>query len=101
MIAFANADKYFKERNASLIGLSVDSNPSHLAWIYDIYLRTDIRIPFPIIADRSGEIARKYGMMSSDTSTTQTVRNTNSQIVKTLKNKIKKSENAKLKKVNI
>ena len=75
MIAFANADTYFKERNASLIGLSVDSNPSHLAWIYDIYLRTGIRIPFPIIADRNGNIARKYGMISNDISNTQTVRN--------------------------
>lgn len=75
MIAFANADTYFKERNACLIGLSVDSTPSHLAWIYDIYLRTGIRIPFPIIADRNGNIARKYGMISSNISNTQTVRN--------------------------
>ena len=75
MIAFANADTYFKERNACLIGLSVDSNPSHLAWMYDIYLRTGIQIPFPIIADRNGNIARKYGMISNDISNTQTVRN--------------------------
>ena len=75
MIAFANADTYFKERNTCLIGLSVDSNPSHLAWIYDIYLRTGVRIPFPIISDRNGNIARKYGMISNDISNTQTVRN--------------------------
>ena len=43
--------------------------------MYDIYLRTGVRIPFPIIADRSGAIARKYGMISSDVSTTETVRN--------------------------
>ena len=48
---------------------------SHLAWMYDIYCRTGIKIPFPIIADRSGEIARKYGMISSDISNTETVRN--------------------------
>ena len=75
IIAFANADSYFKERNACLIGLSVDSNSSHLAWIYDIYLRTGIKIPFPIISDRNGTIARKYGMISNDISNTQTVRN--------------------------
>lgn len=75
MIAFANANTYFKERNTCLLGLSVDSNPSHLAWIYDIYLRTGIRITFPIIADRNGNIARKYGMISNDISNTQTVRN--------------------------
>lgn len=61
--------------NTCLIGLSVDSNASHLAWLYDIYCKTGIRVPFPIIADRNGEIARKYGMISSDVSTTETVRN--------------------------
>ena len=30
---------------------------------------------FPIIADRSGEIARKYGMISNEVSKTETVRN--------------------------
>lgn len=38
-------------------------------------LRTGIEVPFPVIADRSGEIARKYGMVSNDVSTTETVRN--------------------------
>ena len=75
IIAFAKADTYFKQRNACLLGLSVDSNASHLAWIYDIYCRTGIRIPFPIIADRNGSIARKYGMISNDVINTETVRN--------------------------
>ena len=48
---------------------------SHLAWMYDIYCRTGIVLPFPIIADRSGEIARKYGMIASNISNTETVRN--------------------------
>ena len=48
---------------------------SHLAWMYEIYCRTGIVLPFPIIADRSGEIARKYGMIASDISNTETVRN--------------------------
>ena len=61
--------------NTELLGLSVDSNSSHLAWVYDIYCRTGVQISFPIIADRNGEIARKYGMISSDISSTQTVRN--------------------------
>ena len=75
MISFARANTYFENLNACLLGLSVDSNASHLAWAYDIYCRTGIRIPFPIIADRNGEIARKYGMISSDVSNTETVRN--------------------------
>lgn len=48
---------------------------SHLAWVYDIYCKTGVKIPFPIIADRSGEIARKYGMISNNVSNTETVRN--------------------------
>ena len=68
MIAFTNAHPYFKKYN-------IDSNSSHLAWVYDIYCRTGIRVSFPIIADRNGEIARKYGMISNNISNTETVRN--------------------------
>ena len=75
MIAFTRAHTYFKQLNTELLGLSVDSNSSHLAWVYDIYCRTGIKISFPIIADRNGEIARKYGMISNDISNTETVRN--------------------------
>ena len=75
MISFARANTYFEKLNTCLIGLSIDSNASHLAWIYDIYCRTGIKVPFPIIADKNGEIARKYGMISNDVSTTETVRN--------------------------
>ena len=88
MIAFARANKYFEQLNSCLLGLSIDSNPSHLAWMYDIYCKTGTVIPFPIIADRSGEIARKYGMISSNISSTATVRNVfiidDKQIVRTI-----------------
>lgn len=88
MIAFANANTYFNKLNTCLVGLSIDSNPSHLAWMYDIYCKTGIVIPFPIIADRSGEIARKYGMISNSISNTATVRNVfiidDKQIVRTI-----------------
>lgn len=36
---------------------------------------TGITVPFPIISDRSGQIARKYGMIATDISNTETVRN--------------------------
>ena len=75
IIAFSRANTYFENLNAKLIGLSIDSNSSHLAWLYSIYMKTGLVVPFPIIADRSGEIARKYGMISSDVSSTETVRN--------------------------
>lgn len=37
MISFARANTYFENMNTCLIGLSVDSNASHLAWVYDIF----------------------------------------------------------------
>lgn len=74
-IAFSKAYKYFQNLNTDLLGLSIDSNSSHLAWVYDIFCKTGIRVPFPIVADRNGEIARKYGMISSSVSNTETVRN--------------------------
>lgn len=75
MIAFSRAYTYFQQINTELLGLSIDSNPSHLAWMYDIYCKTGIQLSFPIVADRNGQIARKYGMISNDISTTETVRN--------------------------
>lgn len=74
-IAFAQAEPQFAEQNAQLLGLSIDSNPSHLAWVYAIYLTTGVEIPFPVIADRTGEIARLYGMIAPDASKQETVRN--------------------------
>ena len=75
MIAFTKAHPYFKQMNTELLGLSVDSNPSHLAWMYDIYCTTGVKVSFPIISDRNGQIARRYGMISNDISNTETVRN--------------------------
>ena len=75
VLEFANANEVLKKKNTEVIGLSIDSNSSHLAWAYDIFLRTGIKIPFPIIADRSGEISRKYGMISSNIDNSSTLRN--------------------------
>lgn len=74
-IAFAQAYDEFKSLNAQLVGLSIDSNTSHLAWVNQIYQLTGVQIPFPIVADRSGEIAKLYGMIAPDVSTQETVRN--------------------------
>lgn len=74
-IAFAQREAEFTCRNVQLLGLSIDSNPSHLAWVYNIYQNTGIQIPFPIVADRDGSVARLYGMIAPDVSSTETVRN--------------------------
>lgn len=74
-IAFAEANEDFVQRNTQLIGLSIDSNPSHLAWVHTISEITGITIPFPVIADRMGDVARLYGMIAPDVSNHETVRN--------------------------
>lgn len=73
-LAFAMYYPYFVQRNVQLIGLSVDSLHSHLAWVYNIYRNTGVEIPFPVIADRSARIAVLYGMISPAVSETSTVR---------------------------
>ena len=73
-IAFTNLAPEFDESNTKLIGLSVDSNASHLAWVYNILQMTGVTIPFPIIEDRDMKIAKKYGMISESVSNISTVR---------------------------
>ena len=74
-IAFSNENAKFQELNTQLIGLSIDSNTSHLAWVNSIYKMTGVQVPFPIIADRTAEVAKMYGMIAPDASTQETVRN--------------------------
>lgn len=74
LIAFAqNADK-FKELNTELLGLSIDSNFSHLAWTRNIEEKFGVKIPYPLIADLSMDVARAYGMIHEGASDTSTVR---------------------------
>ena len=75
IIGFAKAYTYFKKINTELLGISIDSLNSHLAWLYDIYLKTGLIANFPIIADSTGSLARKYGMISNEVSNSETVRN--------------------------
>lgn len=74
-IAFAKEYQEFVKRDTLLLGLSIDSNPSHLAWVENIRRTHGITVPFPILADRDGSIARMYGMFSADGKNFSTVRN--------------------------
>lgn len=73
-ICFAKLNNEFLKRNCNLIGLSIDSNPSHLAWVNNIHRTTGITIPFPIIADLNMDIAKKYSMIAPNVSNTSTIR---------------------------
>jgi peroxiredoxin (alkyl hydroperoxide reductase subunit C) len=73
-IAFAEINPEVEKRGAKLLGLSVDSNSSHIAWVRNIEEKTGIRIPFPVIADLNKEVARSYGMIHPKQSATASVR---------------------------
>ncbi|MFT9207362.1 peroxiredoxin [Acetobacter orientalis] len=73
-IALAQAEPQFKALNCALIGLSVDSLPSHLAWVEAIREQFGVTIPFPIIEDPSMSVARAYGMLDAAAESSVTVR---------------------------
>ena len=75
-MAFANKAEEFAERNTELLGLSIDSVHSHIAWARNIEEKFGVRIPFPIIADLSMDIAKAYGMLQPGASDTSAVRAT-------------------------
>ena len=73
-VAFARAADEFDAIDCELLGLSVDSLFSHLAWIRAIEERFALKIPFPICEDPSMAIARAYGMLDAAAGTSATVR---------------------------
>ena len=77
-IALARRADEFRAINAELLGLSIDSLHSHLAWAesiehIDLGGKGKVKIPFPIVADISMSVAKAYGMLQS-VAKTQTVR---------------------------
>lgn len=76
-ITFARMAEEFEKLNVKLLGLSIDSLHSHLAWaesIESIEWKGDaVSLPFPIIADISMKVAKAYGMLHT-VAKTQTVR---------------------------
>ncbi len=75
-VAFAKRAKDFAEINTELLGLSIDSNFSHIAWVRNIREKLGVEIPFPIIADLKMEVAKKYGMIHPAAADTSAVRAT-------------------------
>ena len=69
-MTFGSMAKEFEDLNVQLVGLSIDSIYSHIAWLRKIQEidwngMKDIEIKFPLIEDISMEVARKYGMTPS------------------------------------
>lgn len=73
-VAFAQIYPELAKRNVQLIGLSIDSVYSHIAWVRTIKERLGVTIPFPIIADLDMKVANLFGMIHPKQSTTAAVR---------------------------
>ena len=71
---FARRAKEFEQRKTKLIGLSIDSVHSHLAWRENIKEKLGVTIGYPMIADSDMRVARLYGMLHPGESATVTVR---------------------------
>ena len=74
LVAFAQIAPELRKRNVELLGLSIDSTYSHIAWIRTIEEKFGVKIPFPVIADLNKEIATLYGMIMPGESKTETSR---------------------------
>lgn len=78
-MTMASMKEDFRAMNVELLGLSVDSLYSHIAWIRKIEELEwnglkNVKIDFPVIADLNTKVSRKYGMLQPNVSSTQAVR---------------------------
>jgi len=79
-VTFGAMASEFEALNCQLVGLSVDGLYSHIAWLRTIREKIEykgmknVEVRFPLIADVTTEIARKYGMLQAGEENTQTVR---------------------------
>jgi peroxiredoxin (alkyl hydroperoxide reductase subunit C) len=74
MSGFAERQDEFAELNTELIGLSIDSIHSHLAWVNNVRKNTGVYLNFPIIADIDMKVSKLYGMLQPNESETAAVR---------------------------
>ncbi|MDA3944790.1 MAG: peroxiredoxin [Bacteroidetes bacterium] len=74
MTGFAVLEDEFRKMNTKLVGLSIDSIHSHVAWVNNVKEKTGIFMKFPIIADIDMKVAKLYGMLQPGEHETAAVR---------------------------
>lgn len=74
MSGFALEKEKFDSLNTELLGLSIDSIHSHLAWVNNVREKTGVYFDFPIIADIDMKVSKLYGMLQPNESETAAVR---------------------------
>src|SRR5688572_10622436 len=73
-VAFSSRREDFERRNVQLIGVSIDSIYSHIAWVRDIEQKFGAKAFFPVVADLDQKVARQFGMVHEAVSETAAVR---------------------------
>lgn len=74
MSGFALEKDFFTEQETKLVGLSIDSIHSHIAWVNNVQKNSGILFEFPIIADIDMKVSKLYGMLQPGESETAAVR---------------------------
>jgi peroxiredoxin (alkyl hydroperoxide reductase subunit C) len=74
LVELARRSPDFEKANTQLLGISVDSIYSHIAWAQNLAEKFGQEIPYPIIADLDTRVAQAYGMIHPGASATATVR---------------------------
>ena len=72
--AFAMEKDFYAKHNTKLLGLSIDSIHSHIAWVNNVREKLNVYMDFPIIADIDMKVAQLYGMLHPGESATAAVR---------------------------
>jgi len=73
-IEFAKHQEQFDRMNVQLIGVSIDSIYSHIAWVRDLESMAGVQIKFPVVADIDQKVSQAYGLVHEVASETATVR---------------------------
>ena len=79
-MTFASMQPEFEKLNCKLLGLSIDSTYSHIAWLRTIKEKIEfkgmkgVEVTFPVISDLTMEVSKAFGMLQPAASTTQAVR---------------------------
>ena len=79
-MTFASMQPEFEKLNCKLLGLSIDSTYSHIAWLRTIKEKIqykdmkNVEVNFPVISDLTMDVSRAFGMLQPAASSTQAVR---------------------------
>ena len=66
-MTFATLQPEFEKRNCRLLGLSIDSTYSHIAWLRNVKDKIvfngmkNVEVTFPVISDLTMEVSRAFG----------------------------------------